>query len=432
MEGPVCPGCLAAQARIPEVEAKVLELQGQLRDLLDTLQPPPQHPVSPPLPTGPAKTPTGRRPGGQEGHAPLLKKRMPAERLHRAVPYVPTHCRRCRQPLPAQRGPADPEPTWHQLTELPEVAAEITEYQGHYRSCPCCGESNPADVRAHSAGPRLSATLSYLAGCHGVSKRGLAEIAEALFAVPLALGTIANLEQETSAVLAPCHEQALRAVAAADVKHIDETGWKQAGKKRWLRVVATVTLAAFLISPWRNLQALQRLLGRKLMGILCSDRWRVYGEWPQRRRQVCWAHLKRNWDKQAERGGAGRRIAEGCLDAHRRVFHLWHLYRGGCDAAAFDDGVVQLMFELRELLRAGRRSQDGTVARFCARLLAVYPALWTFAVVEGVEATNNHADRLLRRAVLWRWRSFGCQSSAGCRFVERILTAMQSLRLQGS
>jgi transposase len=131
------------------------------------------------------------------------------------------------------------------------------------------------------------------------------------------------------------------------------------------------------------------------------------------------------------RGGKARHIAEGRLAVLRRLF-LWHLYRGGgCDAAAFDEGLVALLFELRELLRAGRRSRDGRLARFCARLLAVYPALWTFAVVEGVEPTNDRAEWVLRRAVLWRRRSFGCQSSAGCRFVERILTAVQSLWLQG-
>jgi transposase len=132
-----------------------------------------------------------------------------------------------------------------------------------------------------------------------------------------------------------------------------------------------------------------------------------------------------------ERGGTAQRIAEGCLDVQRRVFELWHLFRGGgCTRGQMDDKMVPLMLELLEVLRAGLRSRDRKTRRFCDRLLDVYPALWTFVVVEGVEPTNNHVERAQRRAVLWRRRSFGCHSAAGCRFVERILTVVQTLRLQ--
>jgi transposase len=264
-----------------------------------------------------------------------------------------------------------------------------------------------------------------------VSKRGVEEIAAAVFDAPIALGTVANLEQEMSAALAVAHQQAQAAVAAAPVKHVDETGWKQAGKKRWLWTAATAKVVVFLIHPRRNLTALQRLLGEAMLGILCSDRWCVYDDWPLLQRQVCWAHLKRNWEKQAERGGKAAEVAGQCLDVQRRVFELWHLFRGGgCTRAELEDLMLPSLFELRDILLAGGRSRDRTLARFCERLLEVYPALWTFACTDGVEPTNNHAERVQRRAVLWRRRSFGCHSAAGCRFVERILTVVQTLRLQ--
>src|SRR5262249_5928061 len=158
------------------------------------------------LPKGPAKKPTGKRPGGQPGHPPHLKTLLPPERVKHTVPYVPTHCAHCQTPLPREAGPLDPPPVRHQVAELPEWAAEITEHQGHARTCRGCGEVTratiPEAIRAHSVGPRLSAALTYFAGCHGVSKRGLEEISEALFRAPIALGTIANLEQEMSAALA--------------------------------------------------------------------------------------------------------------------------------------------------------------------------------------------------------------------------------------
>lgn len=436
MEVPECPGCRAVQAKIAELEAKVAELEGMVRDLTDKLKAPTLPRPQTPLPPAPAKKPTGRKPGGQQGHPPQLKQLLPPERVKKVIPFVPKKCGKCEASLPEKASANDPPPTRHQVAELPPMAAEITEYQGHFRTCPCCGEVNhaaiPAEQRAHSVGPNLTATLAYMAGCHGISKRGIEEFAEAVFDVPIALGTVANLEQETSAALAPAHREAIEALQEAPVKNVDETGWKQNGKKRWLWVGATTKVAAFLISPWRNVKALTRLLGAKMLGILCSDRWRTYDEWPLDRRQVCWAHLKRNWEKLVERGGKAQRIAQACLDVHRRVFELWHLYRGGTlSLEQLDEAMHPLILHLHDLLLTGGNSRDQKLARHCARVLEVSPALWAFMVCDGVEPTNNHAERVLRRAVLWRRRSFGCHSADGCRFAERILTVVQSLRLQG-
>ena len=366
------------------LEARILALEGQLRDLLDQRKPPPTPRSVTPPPPPPAKTPTGRKAGGQVGHPPQLKTLVPPERVNTVVPFIPEHCDQCHALLSQTAGPEDPNPTRHQVADLEPLAAKITEYQGHYRTCSCCGTVNhaaiPVDLRAASVGPRLLATLSYFAGCHGVSKRGVEEIAAAVFDAPIALGTVANLEQEMSAALAVAHQQAQAAVAAAPVKHVDETGWKQAGKKRWLWTAATAKVVVFLIHPRRNLTALQRLLGEAMLGILCSDRWCVYDDWPLLQRQVCWAHLKRNWEKQAERGGQAAEVAGQCLDVQRRVFELWHLFRGGgCTRAELEDLMLPSLFELRDILLAGGRSRDRTLARFCERLLEVYPALWTFA-----------------------------------------------------
>jgi transposase len=388
------------------------------------------------MPAAPAKKATGRKPGGQQGHPPHLKKRLPPERLHETKHFVPTRCSKCQARLPKEAAGSDPPPTWHQVAELPPMAAEITEYQGHFRTCSCCGTLNhaaiPEDIRAHSVGPRLTATLSYLAGSHGMSKRAIEELTEAIFEAPIALGTVANLEQEVSTALAGAHKEALETVAAAPVKNVDETGWKENGKKRWLWVAATKRVAAYIISPWRNLKALTRLVGEKMVGILCSDRWRVYDEWPVMRRQVCWAHLKRNWEKLVERGGQSKLIGEQCLAVQQRVFELWHLYRGsGLTFHQLGDAIGPVMLELLAILKSGADSRERRLVRHCRRVLEIFNALWAFAVLPNVEPTNNHAERVLRRAVLWRRRSFGCHSADGCRFVERMLTVVQSLRLQG-
>jgi transposase len=225
MEQPECPGCRERDARLAALEARVAELEARLHDLTKPTVPPRPTPA---LPKAPAKQPTGKKPGGQPGHPPHLKTLAPVQRINDIVPFIPTVCAYCQTALPREHNPNDPPPTRHQVAELPKLAAIITEYQGHARTCPRCGKITqaviPEEIRAHSVGPNLTGTLAYLAGCHGVSKRGVEEISQAVFDADVALGTVANLEQEVSAALAPAYAEAKQAVQQAEVKHLDETG----------------------------------------------------------------------------------------------------------------------------------------------------------------------------------------------------------------
>jgi transposase len=273
-----------------------------------------------------------------------------------------------------------------------------------------------------------------LSGCHGISKRGALEIADNLFAAPVSLGTVANLEQEMSAALAAPHQEALAAIQSAPVKHADETSWKQRGKLCWLWAAATASVVAFVIHGKRSALGLTALLGLEIQGILCSDRWGVYGRVPPERRQVCWAHLKRDFKKVADRAGPSAFVGQRGLGLVKEVFAAWHAFQEGrVTRAQLQATMEPLQNRLQRLLMEGAiLGKDKTVATFCDNVLALEPALWTFVRAEGVEPTNNFMERLLRRAVLWRKRSFGCWSPAGCRFVERILTVVQTRKLQGA
>ena len=446
MDAASCQGCRERDARIAELEARLADVEAKMhgqaalivdlakklqdRDLPKSGTPKPPDPSKPP-----AKKPSGRKQGGQPGHPPHLKQMLPAERVSKTIAIVPEQCEHCQKALPAEPGPDDPKPTRFQVAELPEIKATIIEYQGHARTCPCCAKVTqatiPAAIRAHSIGPGLAAFMSYLVGNCGLSKRRVEELIEAVFEVPVALGTIAKLEQKMSAALEPAHQEALAAVQKAPVKHADETGWKKAGHKRWLWVVATTNVVFFLIHRLRNAAVVLLLLGETLQGILCSDRWKAYDWAPLMQRQLCWAHLKRNFEKLLDGSAKAKMIGQECLDIKDKVFEVWHLYRGGGMAwETMDEKMATLMLQLMTVLERGERSHDRKLMRFCARVLKVYPALWTFVVVEGVEPTNNHAERVQRLAVLWRKNCFGCHSDTGCRFVERLLTVVQTLRLQ--
>ena len=437
----VCPECVklralleAALQRIAELEAEVRDLRGRLqRNSSNSSIPPSADPPGAPKPV--EKRPTGRQPGGQPGHPGHHRQRLPAERVNHVVRYVPTTCLRCHSPLPDEPAPHDPEPQWHQVAEWPEIAAVVTEYQGHSRTCPECGLLNcaeiPPEVRAHVIDSRLAAVMSYFSGRHHNGKRGVQEIVGTVFQVPVSLGTVVALEQEMSAALATPHTEAGQAVRESPVKNVDETGWKQGGQKRWLWGAATATAAFFVIHARRGWEGLQALLGATIRGIVGSDRWSAYNKLALHLRQICWAHLKRDFQKCVDRGGAAVVIGQAGLKAVDDLFRLWWDFRQRrVSRAELQTGLEPVIQNLQAALEQGRDCGDAKAATFCSNVLALYPALWLFATVEGVEPTNNHIERLLRPGVLWRKNAFGNHSDAGCRFTERMLTVVQTLQLQ--
>jgi transposase len=432
MDGPSCEGCRRLEARVAELEAVIRELQVRLKqDSTNSSVPPSANPPHGRKPV--TKQKSERKRGGQPGHSAHLRERLPPERVQKVIAFIPDNCHDCGAALRKEAGPNDPEPTWHQYAELPPMAAVVTEYQGHARTCKCGAVTRaaiPEAIRAHTFDPRLTAAIAYFTGRLHVSRRDTEEAIETLFQVPLALGTVSNLEQETSAALAPAHAEAQQAVQEAEVKNVDETGWKQAGQKRWLWAGATSRVACFVISVGRGLPGLLMLLGDRMKGILCSDRWSVYGCWNTALRQICWAHLKRDFQKLVDRGGAAKKYGVRGLAAVQILFHEWHRFRGGGSRVQMQRELEPLRAAMRAWLEAGTRCCDRKAARFCQNLLDLEPALWTFLYEREVEPTNNHAERVLRTGVLWRKIAFGCQSDAGCRFVERILTVVQTLRLQ--
>src|SRR5262249_8189861 len=305
------------------------------------------------------------------------------------------------------------EPTWHQVAELPRVAAVVTEFQGHARTCPCCQhvtrEAIPAEITADAFGPRLCATLGYLTGTQHVSQRGLEEVALDLFGVPLSLGSVGTMQQDISAALQQPHQQIGEEVKQAAYKNVDETSWKLLSKTCWLWVATSNAGSYFLIQAHRGRDELEVLLGSDPFGVIGSDRYSAYNGLPEKQRQLCWAHLKRDFQAMVDRGGPGQRIGERLLEEEARVFALWHGYREG--RLSFKAMSEQMLsgprLDVEYWLLEGMSCGCEKTERTCANILLWQEALWTFAEMAGVEPANNAAERVLRRAVLRRKRSYG-------------------------
>lgn len=435
MDAPECQGCRERDARYADLERRFAELEARLGvNASNSSLPPSANPLDAPKPV--KKKKSKRKRGGQPGHPPHLRRLLPVEQVGKFVFHVPHHCECCQLPLTFKAGPDDPPPLRFQTVELPEILVRIVEHQAHTRVCQGCGAATqaaiPAEVRAHVFGPRLTAAVAYLTGCHGMSKRGVEELVEGLFGVPISVGTVCNLEREVSEAIAPAHAEAVEAIQQADVKFADETGWKRKGMPCWLWTAATLQVVAFSVHAKRSARALAAFLGETITGILHSDRWGVYGQVPAERRQLCWAHLKRDFQKLIDRGGAAEATGRAGRRIIKKVFAAWHEFRDGkITRQQLQARMEPIERHFNKVLVEGAMGSDARVQRFCENLLKVEAGLWTFVSHENVEPTNNFMERLLRRAVLWRKRSFGCDSVAGCRFVERILTVVQTTRLQG-
>lgn len=435
-----CPNCAALRLRVEELEALVARLQAQIVELTNRLNRNSNNSSCPPSTDPPwqkqtpAKPKSPRAPGGQPGHPGHHRELLPPDRVTRTIAHVPHACANCGRPLPKQRQPGDPEPTRHQVLELPEQPVEVTQHEGEARTCTCCGYVTraeiPAEVAAHTLGPRLTAILSFLTGFCRLSKRQVREVCGVIFGAPLGLGSIPKHEQEVAAALQPAYQAVGEAVCAAAVKNVDETGWNHGGVLCWLWVVATAGAAFYQIQKKRSRKACQQLLGAA-RHVIITDRWGAYAYWPLALRQICWAHLRRDFQRLSEWAGAGREVGRAGKRAGKKLFRFWHEFKAGAlTRQELQEGLRPVRRKLERALHDGRDSPDKKTARFCRRLLKVYPALWTFADVAGVEPTNNHAERVVRPAVLWRKCSFGNQSTQGCRFSEVILTTIQTLRLQ--
>jgi transposase len=353
------------------------------------------------------------------------------EALKAEYDLKPHHCRGCGETLMGE----DTHPYRHQVAEIPPVKIEVTEYRLHTLTCPHCGTETraklPEGVPQGGFGPRFQAQVSVLSGKYHLSKRETVGILDDFYGVELGLGSVPKLEKRTSAAMAPAVEEARGYVRAQPSAHQDETGWREGGKKAWLWVLATHAVSVFLIDVHRSAEVAKKMLGVDFKGILITERWSAYNWLENRSRQLCWAHLLRDFQAFVERGGATQGLGEALLAEAHQMFLFWHLLeKGQSSRAQFQKQMLPIRTQVGALLRQGSQGSHAATAGTCRDILKREAALWTFVDVDGVQPTNNLGEQKIRPGVLWRNSSFGTQSKAGSRFVERILTVATTLKQQ--
>ena len=427
----------ALVAKIPDLEALVAKLLTRVEELERKLASSSRNSSRPPSSDGPGaaprpkKPPTGRKPGGQPGHERRARPLEPAENARRIIACVPERCEGCDGRL---RG-RDRNPGRHQVFDLPKVEPFFDEYQLHAIGCGCGHVTRgklPAGVPTGCFGPGIVAVVALLIGVFRLSKRMVPDLMSDLFGLRMSVGAVIGCQRLASEALADSVEEAKVFVVAQPVKHADETGWHEGAQRSraWLWAVVTSSVVVFMVHARRNAEAAESLLVRAA-GVLISDRHGAYGWWPDRMRQFCWAHIKRDVQAIIERGGVSAAVGQTLLDEIGRMFHWWHRLRDGTlSRRSFQVYMRSLRGRFEAGLRLGAASDHPKTSKTCANLLRHSDALWTFVRVAGVEPTNNAAEQTVRHPVLIRNVSYGTHSEAGSRFIERILTVHATLRRQ--
>jgi transposase len=418
-----------SQAIIRLLLAKIAELEARLNKSPQNSSLPPssQHPHAKP----PANKPKSKRkPGAQPGHPKHERALVPSEQCDEVHALKPRQCRRCGTKLSG----ADVEPLRHQVWELPEIRPIVTEYQRHRLTCPCCGVVTcgklPPGVPTGQAGPRLIGFAALLMGCFRQSKRKTAWFFTNILNTPCSPGWVVKLQNQATDALRPTYDDLVLRLPEQGRLNIDESPHKQGLLKTWLWAFVATNFTVFALRLSRKAEELYAHVGEEFAGIVGCDRAKMYVGLEHL--QWCWAHLKRDFQALIDSGdGQAKRLGHDLMREVDAMFALWHRVRDGTlSRRGFKSQMSPIRHRVEALLLRGVFSGNCRFMGMCDDLHRGRANLWTFVDVEGVGPTNNDAERALRHAVIWRKLSFGTQSVAGSRFVETMLTVIETCRQQ--
>lgn len=420
------------EERVARQDERIAELERKLnRSSRNSSAPPSSDPPSAPARS---KDPSGRKRGAQDGHEGHGRPLLPAWAVDEIVEHWPERCR-CGHVFSEDERLAVGEPARHQVEELPPINVRVSEHRAQRVCCPECGRRTraalPSGVARSCFGSRLEAAVASLSVRNRVSRDDAVELIEELFGARISSGTIDAILTRTAVALAEPHDDLLGRLRASPAVNMDETGWRTAGERRALWGMFDHKHAYFAVEDDRGENRAKELLA-DTKAIVTSDRWWAYAHLPLVRRQLCWAHLRRDFKAHAEGLAAEKEFGEHGLALCERVFWAWEVFQHTHDRRGLRHTIRSLQRQYKPLIRsfAAKRTRNKRCRGMARNLLKAWPALWTFANHDGVQPTNNHAERALRSAVIYRKLSLGSQSETGERRVARLLSAHTTCRLQ--
>jgi transposase len=439
------------ERQIADAEKQIADLERQLaarkKNSTNSSKPPSSDGLAGEQRSRGRKQKSKRKPGAQPGHPGHHRGLIPSAEVSATEVRLPKQCRHCGESLPQKPGKVttEGEPRRHQVTEVPPVKAHITEYQFPNVVCGHCGKATraplPAEIRG-DFGPQLTALIAYWTVVCRLPRRLVEAMLADVLGIEISLGSTQKAWEEVSQAVAQPVQQLQKQLPREAVLNVDETGWRTNGDKRWIWALVAQQFVFYVVASTRGAEVLVSLLGAVYRGILCSDRWVVYLTYHSGRMQLCWAHLKRNILGIADyaRSPSSRQFCRDALAIVARLFRLWYRFRGDLrdrrgnpqplDRRQLLEKSIPLQKKLLALAEAHLDDADREVRNLATALFLHFERLFTFLEHEGVEPTNNVAERILRTAVQWRKISFGNRSRNGEMATARLLTVTQTCKRQ--
>ena len=422
---------LLLATHIRHLEQSVARLS---RNSSNSSRPPSSDP--PGMKKGNKKAKSTRKQGGQPGHKGKNRKFLPIEAMDKIHDIFPDRCEHCQSPFSQTLIDPLAKPVRHQVFDLPAIVPFKEEYRCYSLLCQCghsTAASLPVQVAHSSFGPRTHAAIAYLASVHRVTRRGIAEIMQSLFGLTISTGAICNAARRVADACLPMVSAIKRYAASALTLNIDETGWKFQGKNHFLWAFVAPGAVLFHVSPSRGAKVLREVLGDSFSGIITSDDHSAYASYHKNGlRQLCWAHIIRKLKALEEDRSSPHAccFARNMRSEMKTIFSFWHAFldSGGSRAQLLLD-TLPMRQRMHDFCVIFRYSSDPRVQTRTKRLLDNWQHLFTFLIHDGVQPTNNSAERAIRPAVQWRKICFGSQSQIGEEFIGRVLTIVRTCQL---
>ena len=437
--------------KIAEREKQMADLERQLagrkRNSTNSSKPPSSDGLAGEQRPRGGKHKSKRKPGAQPGHPGHHRRLVPTAEVNAIEVLLPKQCGHCGGSLPQKPGKmtTEGEPRRHQVTEVPPVKAHITEYQFPNVICGHCGKATRAPLPEEMAGyfgPQLTALIAYWTVVCRLPRRLVEAMLADVLGIEISLGSTQKAWEEVSQAVEQPVRQLQEQLPREAVLNVDETGWRTSGDKRWIWALVAQRFVFYVVASSRGAEVLVSLLGAVFRGILCSDRWVVYLTYHSGRMQLCGAHLKRNILGIADyaRSPSARQFCRDAVAIVARLFRLWYRFRGDLrdrrgnpqplDRRQLLEKSIPLQKKLFALAEAHLDDADREVCNLATALFVHFERLFTFLEEEGVEPTNNVAERVLRTAVQWRKICFGNRSHNGELATARLLTVTQTCKRQ--
>jgi transposase len=377
------------------------------------------------------KAKSGRKQGGQPGHKAHQQIIIPPEQITEIIDCNPANICDCGGFIKLNG-----KVHKHQVFEIPIPKYEVIEYRIYKGCCDSCYQNHegrlPPGVNWKGFGPRAHAMISLLTSKYRLSKRLAKNWFHDVYAMPICVGSVSNIENTVSKSLESAHQEIADLIRKEKIVNVDETGHKENNKNGWCWITSTMKYSCFFLRRSRGKKVAKEIIGPLEDRIMITDRYSAYNYLPDRNHQVCWAHLKRDFQKISEREGEAGLIGQNLLKAYEKIFGF--LKTEFMSHLSFTKSQRRRLryFKNKMLkwLRIGSYSGHAQTMRTCKNILYFSGSLWHFFEVSGVQPTNNHAEQQLRPLVISKKLTFGTQSERGSRFIERIFTVTTTCKQQ--